>query len=51
MFNSLQKKSVIDENEEKYFRYNLSKATNLSKLYLLPKIYEGLCNMPGLLLS
>ena len=38
---------MISENENNYFRFNLKKATNLSKLYLLPKLHKGLCNIPG----
>ena len=48
MFNTLQKKSVINENEVNYFRYNFRKATNLSKLHLLPQVRKVLCHVPGL---
>ena len=47
MFENLQRKSVIQEREENYFRFNFKKATNLGKLYLLPKIHKGLSNVPG----
>ena len=38
IFENLQRKSVIQEREENYFKFNFKKATNLGKLYLLPKI-------------
>ena len=38
LFSNLRRKNVITENENKYFRFNFKKATNLGKLYLLPKI-------------
>ena len=47
MSENLQRKSVIQEREENYFRFNFKKATNLGKLYLLPKIHKGLSNVPG----
>ena len=47
LFSNLRKKNVITENEYNYFRFNFKKATNLGKLYLLPKIYKGLCKVPG----
>ena len=47
MFENLQRKSVIQEREENYFKFNFKKATNLGKLYLLPKIHKGLSNVPG----
>ena len=47
MFENLQRKSVIQEKEKNYFKFNLKKSTNLRKLYLLPKIHESLSNVPG----
>ena len=47
MFENLQRKSVIQEREKNYFKFNSKKATNLGKLYLLPKIHKGLSNVPG----
>ena len=38
---------MITENENNYLRFNFKKATNLGKLYLLPKIHKGLCKAPG----
>ena len=46
MFENLQRKSVIQEREKNYFKFNFKKATNLGKLYLLPKIHKGLSNVP-----
>ena len=47
MFENLQRKSVIQKREKNYFNFNFKKATNLGKLYLLPKIHKGLSNLPG----
>ena len=47
MFENLQRKSLIQERERNYFKFNFKKATNLGKLYLLPKIHKGLSNIPG----
>ena len=47
MFENLQRKSVIQEREENYFTFNFRKATNLGKLYLLPKLHNSLRNVPG----
>ena len=47
MFSNLRRKNVITENENNYFRFNFKKATNLGKLYLLPKIHKSLCKVPG----
>ena len=46
-FENLQRKSLIQETEKNYFKFNFKKATNLGKLYLLPKIHKGLSNVPG----
>ena len=37
----------MTEKELKYFTYGYQKATNLSKMYLLPKIHKRLSNIPG----
>ena len=47
LFSNLRRKNMIAENENNYFRFNFKKATNLGKLYLLPKIHKGLCKIPG----
>ena len=47
MFENLQRKSVIQEREKNYFKFNFKEATNLGKLYLLPKIHKALSNVPG----
>ena len=47
MFENLQRKSVIKEREKNYFKFNFKKATNLGKLYLLPKIHKDLSNVPA----
>ena len=46
MFEGL-KKIVITEKEKNYFKFNFKKATNVGKLYLLPKIHKKLSNVPG----
>ena len=38
MFENLQRKSVIQEKEKNYFKFNFKKATNLGKLYALKYI-------------
>ena len=47
MFENLQRKSVIQEREKNYFKFNFKKATNLGKFYLLLKIHKGLNNVPS----
>ena len=47
LFSILRRKNVITENENNYFWFNFQKATNLGKLYLLPKIHKGLCKVSG----
>ena len=37
LFSNLMRKNVITEDENNYFRINFKKATNLGKLYLLPR--------------
>ena len=47
LFKSLKTKGSITEKELKYFTIKFKKATNLGKLYLLPKIYKHLENVRG----
>ena len=47
MFEGLKKKTVVMEKEKNYFKFNFKKATNVGKLYLLPKIHKRLSNVPG----
>ena len=47
LFSNIRRKNVISENKSSYFRFNFKRATNLGKLYLLPKIHKGLCKVPG----
>ena len=47
IFQSLRKQKLITEEELKYFTYKYKKATNFGKMYLLPKIYKHLGNVPG----
>ena len=47
IFENLQRKSVIQEREENSFKFNFKKATNLGKLYLLPKLHKSLSNVAG----
>ena len=47
MFEGLKKITVITEIEKNYFKFNFKKATNVGKLYLLPKIHKRLSNKPG----
>ena len=47
MFEDLKKKTIITEKEKNYFKFNFKKATNVGKLYLLPKIHKRLSNVPG----
>ena len=46
---SLKTKESITETEKelKYFTIEFKKATNLGRLYLLPKIHKRLENVPG----
>ena len=46
-FEGLKKKTVITEKEKNYFKFNFKKATNVGKLYILPKIHKKLHNVPG----
>ena len=47
MFKNLRRKGVILEKELKYFSFKYKKATNLGKLFLLPKIHKRLKNVPS----
>ena len=47
MFLSLKRKGKITDKELKYLTINHKKATNLGKMYLLPKIHKRLYNVPG----
>ena len=47
LFKNLKTKRSITEKELKYFTIAFKKATNLGKLYLLPKIHKRLENVPG----
>ena len=42
-----ERKGAISEKEMKYFLYDYKNATNLGKLYFLPKIHKKLFNVPG----
>ena len=44
---NLKRKGSITEKELKYFTIGFKKATNLGKLYLLPKIHKRLESVPG----
>ena len=46
IFHSLKSKGSITDKQRKYFLYNYKNATNLGKLYLLPKIHKRLSNVP-----
>ena len=43
----MKRKGKITEKELKYFIINDEKATNLGKMYLLPKIHKRLYDVPG----
>ena len=47
LFRNLKNKGGITEKELKYFTIDFKKATNLGKLYLLPKIHKRLFEVPG----
>ena len=47
LFQNLKSKGKISDKQLKYFTYEYKKATNLGKLYLLPKIHKRLSNVPG----
>ena len=47
MFLNLKRKGSISEKEMEYFVYDYKNASNLGKLYFLPKIHKRLSNVPG----
>ena len=47
MFSSLKRRGFLKEKQMKYFTYKFKKATNIGKLYVLPKIHKRLHNVPG----
>jgi len=47
MFRNLCRKGLISNKQLKYFTYEFKNATNLGKLYFLPKIHKKLRNVPG----
>ena len=47
LFQNLKSKGKISDKQLKYFTYEYKKASNLGKLYLLPKIHKRLSNVPG----
>ena len=46
IFKNFKRKGKITEKELKYFIINHKKATNLGKMYLLPKIHKRLYDVP-----
>ena len=46
-FKSLKARGIISEKELQHFKYKYKKTTSLGKMYLLPKIYKRLYNVPG----
>ena len=46
-FRGHKTKGFIAEKELKYFTYEYKKTCNLGKMYLLPKIYKRLSDVPG----
>ena len=49
IFKSLRRKDKMTEKEPKYFTIPHKKATNLGKMYLLPKIHKKFFNIPDIL--
>ena len=47
MFLNLKRKGSLSEKEMKCFVYDYKNASNLRKLYFLPKIYKRLSNVPS----
>ena len=47
IFLNLKRKGSISEKEMEYFVYDYKNASNLRKLYFLPKIHKRLSNIPG----
>ena len=46
IFVDLERKNIIQEKEQNYFKFNFKKATNVGKFYLLPKIHKSLSKVP-----
>ena len=46
IFSRLCSRKLISEKELKYFTYSFKKATDLGKLYFLPKIHKRLSSVP-----
>ena len=47
VFKGLKQKGKITEKQLKYFTIEHKKATNLGKMYLLPKIHKRLHDVPS----
>ena len=47
LFQNLKGKGKIIDKQINYFTYQFKKATNFGKLYLLPKTFKRLANVPG----
>ena len=47
IFNRFCSHRLTSESELKYFTFNFKKATNLERLYFLPKIHKRIANVPG----
>ena len=47
IFRRLCSHKLIYEKQLKYFTYSFNKATNLGKLYFLPKIHKPLSSLSG----
>ena len=46
-FDEMKRKGVIGEKERNYFKINFKNATNVGKMYLLPKIHKKLYDVHG----
>ena len=46
IFEGLKNRTVMTEKEKNYFKFNINKAANVGKLYLLPKIHNRFGNVP-----
>ena len=47
MFTRLCSRKLIYQKELKYFTYSFKKASNLGKLYFIPKIHNRSSSVPG----
>ena len=47
MFRDLESRKLISEKEMRYFLFDFKNASNLGKMYFLPKIHKRLDNVPG----